>query len=94
MVLHKNGEMLYKGVIALVAENLDKLANEEIIPAFPTGSGNDPTQQSQAGELILKALRHVWDDHISNMVKLGQILKYMVLLTHLLCVLHGSLYFL
>ncbi|TFK40341.1 Cullin [Crucibulum laeve] len=77
MVLNRQGEMLYKGVNTLVAENLDKLAEEQMVPVFPAGGINDPMQQSQEGELLLKALRGVWDDHISNMVKLGQILKYM-----------------
>lgn len=77
MVLHKHGEMLYKGVKQLVAENLDQLANNEVIPAFPTGNGKDAIH-SQEGEMLLKALKGIWDDHISNMVKLGQILKYMV----------------
>jgi cullin 3 len=78
MVLHKQGEKLYKGVNQLVAENLDKLAKEIVVPAFPTGGSDDPMQQSQEGEMLLKALRHIWDDHTSNMTKLGQILKYMV----------------
>ncbi|KAF9003928.1 Cullin [Cyathus striatus] len=77
MVLHKEGEMLYKGVVGLVAENLEKLAKEQIIPTFPSGGINDPIQRSQAGELLLKAVRNVWDDHTSSMIKLGQILKYM-----------------
>jgi cullin 3 len=77
MVLLKNGEMLYNGVKKLVAENLDKLAKEEIVPVFPSG-GSDPMQQSQEAEMLLKALRHIWDDHLANMLKLSQILKYMV----------------
>jgi cullin 3 len=79
MVLHKNGEMLYKGVNELVAENLDKLAKDEVIPVFPTGGNDDPMHESQKGEMLLKALRSIWDDHMGNMTKLGQILKYMVL---------------
>ncbi|KAJ6531764.1 Cullin-domain-containing protein [Mycena capillaripes] len=76
MVLHKQGEMLYKGVNQLVAENLDHLANTQVVPAFPSGS-SDETVQSQEAEMLLKALRNIWDDHTSNMVRLGQILKYM-----------------
>ena len=75
MVLHKGGELLYKGVVGLVAENLDKLAKEQISPVFPSG-GSDI--QSQEGEMLLKALRSVWDGHLGDMVKLSQILKYMV----------------
>ncbi|KAJ7035018.1 Cullin-domain-containing protein [Mycena alexandri] len=76
MVLHKQGEMLYRGVNQLVAENLDHLANSQVVPAFPSGA-SDGTMQSQEAEMLLKALRNIWDDHTSNMVRLGQILKYM-----------------
>lgn len=77
MVLYKQGDMLYRGVKRLVTENLETLAKEEIIPAFPTGT-TDPIMQNTEEEVLLKALRKVWDDHKSNMVRLGQILKYMV----------------
>jgi cullin 3 len=77
MVLYKNGAVLYKGVCQLVADNIDRLAQSEIIPAFPSGSSKDPVQQSQEGESLLKALRRVWDDHTGNMSKLRDILKYM-----------------
>lgn len=78
MVLYKNGGILYKGVCQLVAENIDRLAQSELVPAFPSGSSKDPVQQSQEGESLLKALRRVWDDHTGNMLKLRDILKYMV----------------
>ena len=78
MVLYKEGENLYNAVKTLVSENLEKLAKEEIVPVFPTGASSEPMQKSQEAELLLKALKRVWDDHTSNMVKLGQILKYMV----------------
>jgi cullin 3 len=80
MVLHKEGKMLYDGVNKLVAENLDRLAREKVFPVFPTGVVDDPMHQSQEGELLLKGLRNIWDDHSANMVRLGQILKYMVML--------------
>ncbi|KAF8149979.1 Cullin [Crassisporium funariophilum] len=76
MVLYKHGDMLYRGVKTLVSENLDKLAKAEIIPAFPTGT-TDAAIRSTEDERLLKALRHVWDDHCSSMIRLGQILKYM-----------------
>ncbi|EGO24838.1 hypothetical protein SERLADRAFT_449585 [Serpula lacrymans var. lacrymans S7.9] len=77
MVLNKQGALVYDGVRQLVAENVDRLAKNEIIPAFPSGANDDPMQQSQEGELLLKALRRVWDDHTGNMSKLRDILKYM-----------------
>ena len=77
MVLYKQGDVLYKGVTDLVIENLNKLAQDQIIPTFPTGT-QDSDIQSDEDELLLKALKYVWDDHTSSMVRLGQILKYMV----------------
>ena len=77
MVLYKQGELLYKGVTDLVIEHLNKLAQVQIIPTFPTGT-KDIMIQSSEDELLLKALKNVWDDHRSSMVRLGQILKYMV----------------
>jgi cullin 3 len=79
MVLHKHGAVLYNGVCALVAEHLDNLTRDRIIPTFPSGRGDDPMHQSQEAEILLKALRDVWDDHSSSMQRLGQVLKYMVL---------------
>ncbi|TFK28108.1 Cullin-domain-containing protein [Coprinopsis marcescibilis] len=77
MVLYKEGEKLYKGISKLVSDNLDHLAEEQITPRFITTTNSHPGQQSQEGELLLKGLRDVWDDHVSNMTKLGQLLKYM-----------------
>ena len=49
----------------------------------PSASGSSgPNVQSiesaLEGERFLKALKAVWDDHISSMDKLSKILKYMV----------------
>lgn len=70
--------MLYNGLRNLVIENLHNLADEQIIPVFPNASTQDLMQQSQEAELLCKAVATVHEDHCSNMVKLGQILKYMV----------------
>ena len=78
MVIHGQGEMLYEGVNLLVAENLEKLAREQVVPKLPTGTINDAAQQSLAGELLLKSLRDVWDDHVYSMTRIGLMLKYMV----------------
>lgn len=77
LVLLKSGELLYKGTCELISANLEKLAKQDIIPAFPSGTG-DPIQRSQEGEMLLKALRKVWDDHVSSLSKLRDVLKYMV----------------
>ncbi|KAI0749766.1 Cullin-domain-containing protein [Daedaleopsis nitida] len=77
MVLYKHGDKLYRGSTQLIAENLEKLAKEYIIPAYPAGVSDDPVQKSQEGEMLLKALKKVWDDHTSSTSKLRDVLKYM-----------------
>ncbi|KAI6119499.1 Cullin [Pisolithus croceorrhizus] len=77
MVMYKSGSMLYNGVRDLVAENVDRLAEEDIISSFPKGTSGDPVQQGQENEMLLRALRRVWDDHTGNMSKLRDLLKYM-----------------
>ncbi|KAI0331890.1 Cullin-domain-containing protein [Cubamyces sp. BRFM 1775] len=77
MVLYKSGDKLYTGSKQLIAENLEKLAKEHIIPAFPSGVTDDLVQKSQEGERLLKAVRKVWDDHTSSLSKLRDVLKYM-----------------
>ena len=57
LVLYKQGEMLYNGVKQLIAENLDKLSQEEIVPAFPSGASKDRMEKSHEAEALLKALQ-------------------------------------
>ena len=78
LVLHKQGKQLYDGVKELILENINKLAETQVKPAFPSSVDGDPAQKSQEVERFLKAVRHSWDDHISSMSKLRDILKYMV----------------
>jgi cullin 3 len=78
MVLAKEGRMLYDGTTKLIVENLETLAKERLVPTFPTRSGADPMQQIQEEDIFLKAVKGVWDDHIANMTRISQILKYMV----------------
>ena len=87
LVISKHGDIVYNGVNKLIAENLDLLAKEEVAPAFPAGTSDDPMHQSQEGDTLLKAMRKVWDDHMGNMQKLSQVLRYMArrLSMHLLC---------
>ncbi|KAI3604461.1 ubiquitin ligase scf complex subunit cullin [Moniliophthora roreri] len=77
MVLYKAGDKLYNGTKQIISEKLDQLASDEVIPAFPATNSNDSMTRSQENEVLLKVLKRIWDDHTSNMVKLGQILKYM-----------------
>lgn len=69
---------MYDGVATLIVENLEKLTNELIIPAFATGNHADPITRGQEGELLMKAVRKAWDKHNSSTRKLSDILKYMV----------------
>lgn len=78
LVLHKQGRQLYDGVKELVSENIDKLAETVVKPAFPSPVTGDPSQKSQEVERFLKAVRESWDDHKSSMSKLRDLLKYMV----------------
>ena len=78
LVVSKNGTLLYNGVKDLVVENLNRLAEENILPTFPSGLEQDPMQQSHEGERLLKAVHKVWSDHADSMDKLSHILKYMV----------------
>jgi cullin 3 len=78
LVLHRQGEILYDGVKTLVAENVDRLVEREVKPAFPTGVTSDAASRSQEMESLLKAVKVVWDEHTGNMSKLRDILKYVV----------------
>ena len=80
MVLNRQGNILYNGLKELVREHLKELADDNILPAFPVSE----EKQTHEGEVLLKALRKVWDDHTSSMTKIGQILKYMV--SHMLLI--------
>jgi len=74
MVLNRQGNVLYNGLKNLIIEHLKELADTDIFPTFPVSE----EKQTHEGEVLLKALRKVWDDHTSSMTKIGQILKYMV----------------
>ncbi|KLT38707.1 Cullin-domain-containing protein [Cutaneotrichosporon oleaginosum] len=86
MVLYKHGDQLYNGVKGIVAEHLDKLAEERIVPAFPRASGTqasapgggaEAVERAVEGDRFLRAVKGVWDDHTGSMRKLKDILRYM-----------------
>ncbi|KAK4686027.1 cullin 3, partial [Tremellales sp. Uapishka_1] len=87
MVLHKHGDLLYNGVKGLIAEHLDKLAEERIVPTFPRsggtigagrmGGGAEAVERGLEGERFLKAVKGVWEDHTGSMRKLKAVLAYM-----------------
>lgn len=78
LVLWRAGDTLYKGTCKLLAENLSKLAEQDIKSVFPSGSSDSPIQRSQESELLLKAVRKVWDDYTTSLSRLRDILRYMV----------------
>ena len=78
LVVSKQGQMLYDGVRDLAVENLNRLAQETILPSFPSGLEQDPIQQIHEGEGLLKVVHKVWSDHTDCMDILSDILKFMV----------------
>lgn len=80
LVIGKQGAMLYAGLVGLITENLNKFANEKLVPDFPQGEldGRDSIEMCQAGETFVKTFREVWDDHESSMSKISDLVKYMV----------------
>jgi len=92
LVLHKQGNTLYQGLIKLIEEHLKAETNDKIGPAFPSSGlvASGSTQASrdanstsgeaaaQQGETFLNAVKQVWDDHLVCMSKLKDVLKYMV----------------
>lgn len=82
------GEQLYSGLKTIVAEYLDRLAEERIVPAFPRasgtagtsalGSGAEAVERAVEGDRFLRAVKSVWDDHVGAMLKIKDILRYLV----------------
>lgn len=79
LVVHKHGEMLYQGLTKLITDNLNRLAQERLVPEFPraTLDARDAVAMCQEGEAFVKAFREVWDDHESSMSKISDLVKYM-----------------
>ncbi|CAG8687823.1 28383_t:CDS:2, partial [Dentiscutata erythropus] len=66
MVLHKNGDKLYNGLRGIITQHLEKVVEEQIIPAFPNGGVN-----------FLKVLENVWEDHKTCMRLIEIIFTFM-----------------
>ena len=70
-----------------MAEHLDQLAQEVIVPAFPrsgsshiagrSSGGAEAVEQALEGDRFLRAVKGVWEDHTGSMRKLKDVLKYM-----------------
>ena len=80
MVLHKNGDKLYNGVREVIAQHLEEVAVSQVVPAFPlSGASSSQTNPNGAGGAnFLKVLKTVWEDHITCMLLIRDILMYMV----------------
>ncbi|KAJ3177051.1 Cullin-3, partial [Irineochytrium annulatum] len=94
MVLHKHGEKLYNGVHAVIKEHLDEVAVTGIVPTFPVSQTVLSTTSSAAssgehsslpksgsfvgGQQYLKVLRDAWNEHVTCMIMIRDILLYMV----------------
>lgn len=72
MVLHKNGPQLYNGVKTEVSDHLLALAQDRIIPLFPTEG--DAAERAA----FLKAVKETWEHHTLCMGMIRDILMYMV----------------
>jgi len=74
-------------VKGLIAEHLEQLADEVIVPTFPRSSGSlnigrmgggaEAVERVLEGDRFLKAVKGVWEDHTGSMRKLKDVLKYM-----------------
>lgn len=83
MVFYNNGETMYNVVLALITENLKRLANEIIYPAFPSTLYADPDTKRQEYEELVEALTKVWNDHHRSMLILHHLLKPLVRLLYI-----------
>jgi Cullin family len=77
MVIHRGGEQLYNGACQIIRNHLAGLAKQKIIPALPSRACREQTKQPQ-GEVLLKILAQIWNDHVEGMSRLCNVLKYMV----------------
>ncbi|RHZ72680.1 hypothetical protein Glove_241g8 [Diversispora epigaea] len=81
MVLHKNGDKLYEGVKRVITQHLEEVAVAQIVPNFPLSGASSSSQTNPVngvgGANFLKVLKNVWEDHITCMLMIRDILMYM-----------------
>ncbi|KAG1224717.1 hypothetical protein G6F68_020061 [Rhizopus microsporus] len=68
------GEKLYHDVEKVIAEYLEKTAQETIVPAFV----QTKTDTIDAGASFLKTIKRVWDDYTTAVELILQVLTYLV----------------
>ncbi|CDH58031.1 cullin-domain-containing protein [Lichtheimia corymbifera JMRC:FSU:9682] len=72
LTLAQHGEKLYYGVKDVVANYLDHVAEEVIVPAFVSSSDG-----ADAGANFLKTVKRVWDDYTTAMDMIQKSLRYL-----------------
>ncbi|RUS17941.1 Cullin [Endogone sp. FLAS-F59071] len=84
MVLHKSGDKLYLGVRDVIAQHLEDVSREQIVPAFGVGAGTGGAgvrsaggTSADSGATFLKVLKKVWEEHTTCMLMIRDILMYM-----------------
>ena len=95
-----DGDQLYNGVKELVAQHLDTLAEQKVVPAFPRSSGThgagkmgggaEAIERALEGDMFLKALKGVWEDHTGSMHKITAVVRYMVSIQIRVCSTDGQ----
>ncbi|KAI8086346.1 Cullin [Halteromyces radiatus] len=88
LTLHQHGERLYEGVKGVIADYLETVAEQSIVPAFVitagTAAGNGGSalnvidgSRADAGASFLKTVKLVWDDYTTAMTMIQYTLHYL-----------------
>ncbi|KAL1916524.1 uncharacterized protein VTP21DRAFT_5715 [Calcarisporiella thermophila] len=70
LVINKSQERLYNGVKQVIADHLEEVARDQVVPAFVVGQSGD-------GSSFLKVLIRVWEDHTTCMHLIRDIMMYL-----------------
>lgn len=74
LTMRQFGEKLYHDVEKVIADYLEKTAQETIVPAFV----HTKTDTADAGASFLKTVKRVWDDYTTAIELILQVLTYLV----------------
>ncbi|RUP42813.1 Cullin repeat-like-containing domain protein, partial [Jimgerdemannia flammicorona] len=85
IILHKNGDKLYQGVRDIITQHLEAVARDQIAPALGVGARTGRTKagsirgaSSDGGAAFLNILKKAWEDYLTAIRLVGDILLYMV----------------
>ncbi|RCH98771.1 cullin-3 [Rhizopus azygosporus] len=73
LTMRQFGEKLYHDVEKVIADHLEKTAQETIVPAFV----HTKTDTADAGASFLKTIKRVWDDYTTAIELILQVLTYL-----------------